>query len=171
MASITQKAWGNTHIELRRHLLSCISCEHSDQGWELAGRGSRIAEHFQPPKHPAVISIRNMFIYSYLMEKNRRFWHAAWGNLTGRMSRKRKDGDLCVTDLGNTGQIPRISTTVNLWCSLVTGLFESPNPQAMAGSFSYVMHVRCSLLAGKIKFTYQYGFDCIVLKAPSKQMG
>lgn len=146
MAIITQKAWGNTHTELRWHLLFCTSCKHRVSGtdsWEAEAQ--RIAEHFQPPKHPAVITIRNMFIYSYLTEKNWSFWHAAWDNLAGRMSRERRDGDLGVTDLRNTGHshcpIPRTSTTVNLQCSLVLGLFESPNQQAMAGSLS--MHDLC----------------------------
>lgn len=62
-----------------------------------------------------------------------------------RMSRERKDGNLCVTDLGNIDQDSMNFYHCQSLVYFVLGLFESPNPQAMADSLS--MHDLCMLEA------------------------
>ena len=64
----------NTCLELRWDVVSCTSCKQRASGaesWE--GEAQRLAEHFQKPKHPSMITTRNMFISSYLEERTGRF--------------------------------------------------------------------------------------------------
>lgn len=159
----------NTCLELRWHVFSCTSCkQRASRAESWQAEAVRPAEHFHQPKHPSMINTRNVFVSSYLEKRTRRFWHAAWNHLAGRMSREdrdRREGwgpsrlcsmwilvravhanqQLSVMDLGNPWHshclISRTSTTVNVQHTLVWGLFERPSPQAMAGSLS--MHGSC----------------------------
>lgn len=114
-----------------------------------------------------------MFIYSYLMEKNQKVLTCCLRQ-PGSEDEQGEKGWEPVCDRPGKHRsrfhellplsISSVLCVRSVWKSKPTG-------HGWLLVYAWLMHVRGSPSAGKIKFTYQYEFDCIVLKAPSKQMG